>query len=348
MKPGWKIWIDRGGTFTDVIAQRPDGSLAKLKVLSADPERYGDPVREGIQRVLAGEPGQVDLESIEVVRIGTTIATNALLEGKGEPTVLVTTKGFGDALWIGYQARPKIFELNIRRPAPLYARVIEVKERLAADGSVSVPLAEAELEDDLRAARDVGLKSAAIVFLHSYRNPAHEERAASIARSVGFEYVAISSEVSPLIRFVSRGQPAVAAPHLTPLIRRYFHQLDEDVHAPLFFMQSNGGLVAGDRVLGKDVVYSGPAGGVVGMARAGEREGFDRLIGFDMGGTSTDVSVYDGAFERRDETIVRDLRLRAPSLEVNSVASGGGSILSFDGMRLRVGDDSAGADPGPP
>jgi len=339
---GWEFWIDRGGTFTDVVARDPDGHLHTHKLLSADPERYADAAVAAIER-LAGPEAQVD-----TVRMGTTLATNALLERRGEPTVLVTTRGFGDALTIGYQDRPHIFARHIVRPGVLHDQVIEADERLAADGSVLRPLDEAELTEQLQRARAAGLRSVAIAFLHSYREPRHELAAAAIARDLGFAQVSVSAEVSPLMKFVARADTTVVDAYLSPVIDAYIHQVQQ--HLPdteLLFMTSGGGLVPAGSFRGKDAILSGPAGGVVGMARVAEAAGSARAIGFDMGGTSTDVSHYAGQLERQFETVVAGARLRSPMMSIHTVAAGGGSILHYDGSRYRVGPDSAGADPGP-
>jgi 5-oxoprolinase (ATP-hydrolysing) len=349
MQTGWRIWIDRGGTFTDVVAIHGDGTIKSFKLLSERPGQYDDSVREGIRRVLLGHRSDdtIGPGDIQTVKVGTTVATNAILEGTGEPTLFVTTKGFRDTLEIGDQSRPDLFSLETIRPAPLYGAVVEADERIAADGSILVPLDSAALAEELHSAVEAGLRSVAIAFLHSFRNPVHEQTAAELARAIGFKHITLSSEINPLIRFLPRAQTTVVDAFLTPVVRKYFDGLAQAFPARLFFMQSNGGLTRGDRIHGSRLVYSGPAGGVVGMKTVGVQEGFGELIGFDMGGTSTDVSIFDGTYDRSEETLVRNLHLRAPSLTINSVAAGGGSIVWFDGMRLRVGDDSAGAIPGP-
>ena len=339
---GWEFWIDRGGTFTDVVARDPDGHLHTHKLLSEDPERYADAAVAAIER-LAG-PGA----PIDTVRMGTTLATNALLERRGEPTVLVTTRGFADALVIGYQDRPHIFARHIVRPGVLHSQVIEADERLAADGSVLRPLDEVALAEQLGAARAAGLRSVAIAFLHSYREPRHELAAAAIARDLGFEQVSVSAEVSPLMKFVARADTTVVDAYLSPVIDSYVRGIQDHLPgAELLFMTSGGGLVPAGSFRGKDAILSGPAGGVVGMARVAEAAGSARAIGFDMGGTSTDVSHYAGQLERRFETVVAGARLRSPMMSIHTVAAGGGSILHYDGSRYRVGPGSAGADPGP-
>ena len=349
MTPGWRFWIDRGGTFTDVVARAPDGRLHVEKLLSQAPT-YADAAVEAVRRVLARHGGG----RVEAVHMGTTVATNALLERRGEPTALVITRGHADALAIGWQSRPRLFDLHIRKPEPLYGWTVEAQERVTADGEVLQPLDEARLRDDLRAARQAGARAAAVVFMHGYRHPAHERRAAEIAREAGFAQVTASHEAGALIKLVSRGDTAVADAYLSPGLRRYVEQVRAALaetpgaeHARLLFMQSSGGLAAAEAFRGKDAVLSGPAGGLVAMAATARVAGFERVIGFDMGGTSTDVSRYAGAFERTGETQVAGVRLRAPMLAVHTVAAGGGSVCRFEGGRLRVGPQSAGADPGP-
>ncbi|MBX6327278.1 MAG: hydantoinase B/oxoprolinase family protein [Pseudolabrys sp.] len=349
----WDFWIDRGGTFTDVIGRRPDGSLVAHKLLSENPEAYADAAVQGIRDLLglgAGEP--IPKGMIGTIKMGTTVATNALLERKGERTLLVITKGFRDALKIGYQARPKIFAREIIKPEMLYERVIEVDERVRADGTIERTPDLAAVRRDLETARTDGIRSVAIVFMHAYRYPEHESRVAALAREMGFAQVSVSHEVSPLIKLVGRGDTTVVDAYLSPILRRYVAQVSRALDsgasgARLMFMMSSGGLTAAELFQGKDAILSGPAGGVVGMAQTGRQAGFDRLIGFDMGGTSTDVSHYDGEYERVFETEVAGVRMRAPMMLINTVAAGGGSILHFDGARFRVGPDSAGANPGP-
>ncbi|WP_436785813.1 hydantoinase B/oxoprolinase family protein [Yinghuangia sp. YIM S10712] len=348
----WQFWVDRGGTFTDIVARRPDGRLVTHKLLSENPARYRDAAVAGIRELLGlgdGEP--VTPELVEQVRMGTTVATNALLERKGERTALVITEGFRDALRIGYQNRPRIFDRHIVLPEALYERVIEVDERLAADGTV---LREPDLGDGsppavaLRQAYDAGIRAVAVVCLHSYVSPAHERAIGALARAIGFPQVSLSSDVSPLMKIVPRGDTTVVDSYLSPVLRRYVSQVAEQLPGVrLMFMQSNGGLAEAGYFRGKDAVLSGPAGGIVGMARMSELAGFDKVIGFDMGGTSTDVSHYVGEYERVFHTLVAGVRLRAPMLAIDTVAAGGGSILRFDGGRYRVGPESAGADPGP-
>ena len=345
----WEFWIDRGGTFTDVVARRPDGRLAVRKLLSQDPGRYEDAVLAGIRGLLGVPDGQpIPAERIGSVRLGTTVATNALLERRGEPTVLVITRGFRDALRIGYQNRPRIFAREIILPELLYSRVIEVTERLSAHGEVIVALDEEAAARDLQAAYDDGLRAVAVVCMHGYRYPAHEARLGQIARDIGFTQVSQSHTTSPLMKLVSRGDTTVVDAYLSPILARYVDRVAGDLGGSrVLFMQSNGGLADAHRFRGKDSILSGPAGGIVGMARTAAAAGFRRVIGFDMGGTSTDVSHYAGEFERQYETEVAGVRLRAPMLSIHTVAAGGGSILAFDGSRYRVGPDSAGADPGP-
>jgi 5-oxoprolinase (ATP-hydrolysing) len=344
----WEFWVDRGGTFTDIVARTPDGALVAHKLLSVSPA-YRDAAVAGIRHLLGVAPGApLPAGRIAAVRLGTTVATNALLERKGEPTVLVVTDGFGDALRIAYQARPRIFDRRIVLPEQLYDRVIEAPERVGADGAVIRPLADDAVERELRAAFAAGFRAAAIVCLHGYRYPAHEQRIAAIARRLGFPQVSESHEVSPLMRVVSRGDTTVVDAYLSPVLRRYVDEVAAELAGVrLLFMQSNGGLADGASFRGKDSILSGPAGGIVGMARTAAEAGFDRVIGFDMGGTSTDVSHYAGEFERQYETEVAGVRMRAPMLSIHTVAAGGGSILHFDDGRYRVGPDSAGAAPGP-
>jgi len=345
----WQFWIDRGGTFTDIVARRPDGALLTHKLLSENPEQYRDAALAGIRHLLGVAPGaRIPVDRIDAVKMGTTVATNALLERKGEPTVLVVTRGFRDALRIAYQNRPRLFDRRIVLPELLYTRVIEADERIGAHGEVVQALDESGLAAELRHAFDDGLRSVAIVLMHGYRYTAHEERAAALARDIGFPQVSVSHRVSPLMKFVARGDTTVVDAYLSPILRRYVEQVASELPGTrLLFMQSNGGLTDAHRFQGKDAILSGPAGGIVGMARASHRAGFDRVIGFDMGGTSTDVSHYAGEYEREFETRVAGVRMRAPMMSIHTVAAGGGSILHFDGARLRVGPDSAGANPGP-
>jgi 5-oxoprolinase (ATP-hydrolysing) len=346
---GWQFWIDRGGTFTDVVARRPDGALVTRKLLSDNPERYRDAALAGIREILAlGKTDPIPAERIEAVKMGTTVATNALLERKGDPTVLFITRGFRDALRIAYQNRPRLFDRHIVLPEMLYAKVVEVDERVAARGDVVTPLDLPGTKANLEKAFADGFRSIAIVFMHGYRFPEHERQVAAAARQAGFTQVSVSHEVSPLMKLVGRGDTTVVDAYLSPILRRYVEQVAGELGGVrLFFMQSNGGLTDARRFQGKDAILSGPAGGIVGAARAAERAGFQRIIGFDMGGTSTDVSHYAGSFEREFETLVAGVRMRAPMMSIHTVAAGGGSILHFDGARYRVGPDSAGANPGP-
>ncbi|MDH4462878.1 MAG: hydantoinase B/oxoprolinase family protein [Acidovorax sp.] len=345
----WQFWIDRGGTFTDVVGKRPDGTLVTHKLLSENPEQYKDAAVAGIRHLLGLKPGEpVTAALVECVKMGTTVATNALLERKGEPTLLITTKGFKDALRIAYQNRPRLFDRHIVLPELLYERVVEAQERMGAHGDVIEPLDEEHLKERLWAAYDAGLRSAAIVFMHGYRYTAHEEAAARIARQIGFTQVSASHATSPMMKLVSRGDTTVVDAYLSPILRRYVDQVASEMPGvQLFFMQSSGGLTDAQVFQGKDAILSGPAGGIVGMARTAGLAGHDKVIGFDMGGTSTDVSHYAGEFEREFETQVAGVRMRAPMMSIHTVAAGGGSILGFDGARFRVGPESAGANPGP-
>ena len=345
----WQFWVDRGGTFTDIVARRPDGVLVTHKLLSDNPEQYPDAAIAGIRHLLGVAPGEpIPTGTIEALKMGTTVATNALLERRGEPTVLVVTEGFGDALRIGYQNRPRIFARHIELPEVLYSQVVEVPERVGAEGVVVTPLDEAETQTRLEAAYRTGIRSAAIVLMHGYRFHDHENRVAALARQIGFSQVSTSHEVSPLMKFVGRGDTTVADAYLSPVLHRYLDQVTGELPGvPVLCMQSNGGLTDARRFQGKDAILSGPAGGVVGMARSSVQAGFERVIGFDMGGTSTDVSHYAGEYEREIETLVAGVRVRSPMMRIHIVAAGGGSILHFDGARLRVGPDSAGANPGP-
>jgi 5-oxoprolinase (ATP-hydrolysing) len=345
----WQFWIDRGGTFTDVVGRAPGGELHTLKLLSENPEQYRDAAVEGIRRLLglqAGEP--ITPERVECVKMGTTVATNALLERKGDRTLLVTTRGFRDALRIAYQARPRLFDRNIQLPELLYEQVIEAQERVSAQGDVLQALDRGALRRELEAAYASGIRAVAIVFMHGYRHTAHEQAAAALAREVGFTQVSASHEVSPLMKLVSRGDTTVVDAYLSPILRRYVEQVAAQMPGVrLFFMQSSGGLTEAHHFQGKDAILSGPAGGIVGMVRTAVAGGHEKVIGFDMGGTSTDVSHYAGEFERAFETLVAGVRMRAPMMSIHTVAAGGGSLLQFDGARLRVGPESAGANPGP-
>jgi 5-oxoprolinase (ATP-hydrolysing) len=393
----WDFWIDRGGTFTDVVGRKPDGHLVAHKLLSENPEAYRDAAVQGIRDLLGlNKDEPIPPGRVGAVKMGTTVATNALLERKGDRTLLVTTKGFRDALRIGYQARPKIFAKQIIKPEMLFERVVEVAERVRADGTVEQEPDLGVVRAELAAALKDGIKAVAIVFMHAYRYPAQEQAVAKLARELGFPQVSVSHEVSPLIKLVGRGDTTVVDAYLSPILRRYVATVASEMsaggaalslprrgrvdasasertggvpsrfqephpagfagHPPpagegsdtrLMFMMSSGGLTAAELFQGKDAILSGPAGGVVGMAQTGREAGFDRLIGFDMGGTSTDVSHFDGEYERAFETEVAGVRMRAPMMLIHTVAAGGGSILHFDGARFRVGPDSAGANPGP-
>ncbi|MFN6277218.1 MAG: hydantoinase B/oxoprolinase family protein [Alphaproteobacteria bacterium] len=345
----WQFWIDRGGTFTDIVARDPAGRLSTLKLLSENPERYGDAAVAGIRQCLglaAGAPIPPGL--IEAVKMGTTVATNALLERKGERVLLLVNRGFADLLRIGNQARPRLFDLDVRLPELLHERAVEIGGRVAVDGTELEALDEAGARDALRAAYQEGLRAVAILMMHAWAHTAHEERLGAIAREVGFTQISLSHRASPLPRIVPRGDTTVVDAYLSPILRRYVDQVAAELPGVrLYFMQSSGGLTEAGHFQGKDAILSGPAGGIVGAARTAAMGGFERIIGFDMGGTSTDVALYAGAFERAFETEVAGVRMRAPMMAINTVAAGGGSILHFDGARFRVGPDSAGAVPGP-
>ena len=349
----WDFWIDRGGTFTDVIGRAPDGALAAMKLLSENPGVYEDAAIEGIRRHLGED--EIDPARVGTVRMGTTVATNALLERKGDRTLLLITKGFRDALRLAYQDRPDIFAKEITLPEQLYERVVEVEERVRADGTVETPLDPESVRGALEEAKADGIDAVAIVLMHAWTAPEHEKQIEAVAREVGLGQVSVSHEVSPLIKLVGRGDTTVVDAYLTPILSRYVEKVagalgatppDED-GPTLLFMMSSGGLTAADRFKGRDAILSGPAGGVVGMARTGQIAGHDKVIGFDMGGTSTDVAHFDGTFERAFETQVAGVRMRTPMVRVHTVAAGGGSILHADPGRFRVGPDSAGAHPGP-
>jgi 5-oxoprolinase (ATP-hydrolysing) len=352
-RASWDFWIDRGGTFTDVVSRRPDGTLAAHKLLSENPEAYRDAAVQGIRDLLGLKKGEpIPAGRVGAVKMGTTVATNALLERKGGRTLLLTTRGFRDALRIGYQARPKIFAKHIIKPEMLFERVVEVDERVRADGTIEREMELTAVQVELERAKTDGIQAVAIVFMHAYRYPEHERRVAKLARDMGFPQVSVSHEVSPLIKLVGRGDTTVVDAYLSPILRRYVATVDSELNAKhsgarLMFMMSSGGLTAAELFQGKDAILSGPAGGVVGMAQTGHEAGLTRLIGFDMGGTSTDVSHFDGEYERAFETEVAGVRMRAPMMLIHTVAAGGGSVLHFDGARFRVGPDSAGANPGP-
>ncbi|MEJ0040171.1 MAG: hydantoinase B/oxoprolinase family protein [Gammaproteobacteria bacterium] len=349
-QPGWQFWIDRGGTFTDVVARRPNGSLVTHKLLSENPQRYEDAALQGIREAMGIADGApLPGGEIEAVKMGTTVATNALLERKGDRTLLAITRGFADALRIGDQKRPRLFDRHIVLPSQLYERVIEVEERVTALGGVRIALDAAQARRALENAFADGIHSVAIVLMHGYRYPAHEQQLAAIARDVGFTRVSTSHEASRLMKLIGRGDTTVVDAYVSPILRRRVDALARALgpQVRLSFMQSNGGLAAASAFQGKDAILSGPAGGIVGMARAATQAGFDRVIGFDMGGTSTDVSHYAGQYERSYETVIAGVRLRAPMMNIHTIAAGGGSICRFDGARFRVGPESAGADPGP-
>lgn len=355
----WQFWVDRGGTFTDLVGRGPDGALHTHKLLSENPEQYTDAAVQGVRDLLGLSRGDALPEgAVGAVKMGTTVATNALLERKGDRTLLLITQGLGDLLRIGYQNRPRLFDLEIVLPELLYERAAEVPERLDAAGEVVSPLDEGAAREALQSAYDAGIRGVAIAFMHAYLNPDHEERVARIARDIGFTQVSTSHQTSPLIKLVGRGDTAVVDAYLTPILSRYVEQVRAAL-APaagnpegggdiaLMFMQSNGGLTDASLFQGKDAILSGPAGGVVGMVKTAELAGFDRIIGFDMGGTSTDVTHYAGEYERSFETEVAGVRMRAPMMNIHTVAAGGGSILSYRDGRYQVGPESAGANPGP-
>ena len=346
MVAGWSFFIDRGGTFTDVIGKAPDGRLVVRKLLSENPEQYADAATAGVRAILASQDPD---GRVQVVKMGTTVATNALLERKGEPTLLAITRGHADALRIGYQARPRLFDRHIILPDLLHSAVVEIDERVSVDGEVLRPLDLDAARRDFQAAHDQGYRAIAIVLMHGFRHTAHEAACGQLAREIGFTQVSVSHEVSPLIKLVGRGDTTVVDAYLSPVLHRYIDRVAGDLgrDVRLFFMQSSGGLTDASTFRGKDAVLSGPAGGVVGMVETARSAGFERLIGFDMGGTSTDVAHYAGVYERAYETQVAGVRLRSPMMSLHTVAAGGGSICRFDGARLRVGPESAGANPGP-
>ncbi|MFP4412568.1 hydantoinase B/oxoprolinase family protein [Coleofasciculus sp.] len=360
---GWQFWIDRGGTFTDIVARRPDGQLVIHKLLSENPDRYTDAPVQGIREVM-GLPANaaIPTEQIDAVKMGTTVATNALLERKGDRTVLIITKGFRDALRIGYQNRPDIFAREIILPEMLYERVIEVEERYSAHGEELIPVQIDATRQELQAAYDSGIRSCAIVLMHGYRYKSHEQELANLASAIGFTQISVSHNVTPLMKIVSRGDTTVVDAYLSPILRRYVNQVSSQLAGEinnqqstinnqqllrLMFMQSNGGLTDARTFQGKDSILSGPAGGIVGAVQTSQLAGFDQIISFDMGGTSTDVAHYNGEYERTFETEIAGVRLRTPMMSIHTVAAGGGSIVKFDGARYRVGPESAGANPGP-
>ena len=348
----WQFWIDRGGTFTDVVARKPDGTIIIDKLLSENSEQYKDAAIAGIKKCLKLKPeNKIPVDKISAVKMGTTVATNALLERKGDRTLLLITKGFGDLLRIGYQNRPLLFDLNIKLPELLYDRVVEVSERLDAKGNIIRNLDKESVRKALKEAKADGINGVAIAFMHSYLNPIHEEKIAKIAIEESFSQISVSHKVSPLMKLVGRGDTTVVDAYLSPILRRYVNQvsteLDSTKSTKLMFMQSNGGLTDANLFQGKDALLSGPAGGVVSMVQTGMQAGFNKLIGFDMGGTSTDVCHFSGEYERSFETELAGVRIRAPMMQINTVAAGGGSILSFKDGRFQVGPESAGAIPGP-
>ena len=348
----WQFWIDRGGTFTDIVAKKPDGKIIIDKLLSENSDAYKDAAVAGIRRILElKKEDKIPTDIISSVKMGTTVATNALLERKGDRTLLLITKGFGDLLRIGYQNRPLLFDLNIKLPELLYERVVEVSERLNEKGEVVTELNEEEVRNSLIKAKSDGINSVAIAFMHSYINPDHENKIEQIAKEENFNQISVSHKVSPLIKLVGRGDTTVVDAYLSPILRRYVNQVSEELKdtksTQLMFMQSNGGLTDANLFQGKDALLSGPAGGVVSMTQTGKQAGFNKLIGFDMGGTSTDVCHFAGEFERSFETELAGVRIRAPMMQINTVAAGGGSILSYKDGRFQVGPESAGAIPGP-
>lgn len=353
MSGRWDFWIDRGGTFTDIVARTPTGELRPHKLLSENPEAYPDAALQGIRDMLglkSGEP--IPSEKIATVKMGTTVATNALLERKGDRVLFLTNKGFADALEIGYQARPKLFDREIKKPELLYEQVEEVPGRVLADGTESENFDPEATKIALQDAFDNGIRAVAIVFMHAFQYPDHERKAALIAQEVGFTQVSASHKVSPLIKFVGRGDTTVVDAYLSPILRRYVDrvasELDtENTDLKLMFMMSSGGLTAAHMFQGRDAILSGPAGGIVGAVETSRLAGFEKIIGFDMGGTSTDVAHFNGEFEKDFETEVAGVRMRAPMMKIHTVAAGGGSILEFDGRRFTVGPHSAGANPGP-
>ena len=345
----WQFWIDRGGTFTDIVARHPEGKLITHKLLSENPEQYKDAAVAGIKRLLGIKQDEtISPELVEAVKMGTTVATNALLERKGDPTALLVTKGFRDALRIAYQNRPRLFDRHIVLPELLYGKVVEVDERISAHGDIVQALDEGAVKRELTELHALGYHSVAVVLMHGYRFTQHEEAIERLAKEVGFTQISVSHKVSPMMKLVSRGDTTVVDAYLSPILRRYVDQVASQMNGVrLLFMQSNGGLTDAHRFQGKDSILSGPAGGIVGMVRTAKSAGFEKIIGFDMGGTSTDVSHYAGEFEREFETQVAGVRMRAPMMSIHTVAAGGGSILHVDGTRFRVGPDSAGANPGP-
>ncbi|MGH6612727.1 hydantoinase B/oxoprolinase family protein [Sphingomonas sp.] len=346
---GWQFWIDRGGTFTDVVARAPDGTLSTAKLLSENPERYPDAAIAGIRSILGIAPHEpLPADRIEAVKMGTTVATNALLERKGARTLLIVDRGFADLLMIGNQARPRLFDLAIHLPEPLYDGVVEVGGRIDAEGRTIVPLDDDATLAMLADRHAEGFDAVAIALVHAWAYPATEQRIAALAHEAGFAQVSASHAVSPLTGLVARGRTTVVDAYLSPVLRHYVDRVADALGpTPLHFMQSNGGLAAARQFQGKDAILSGPAGGVVAAARTAEAAGFPQVIGFDMGGTSTDVTLYAGTFERVFDAEIAGVEMRVPMMAIETVAAGGGSILRFDGSRYRAGPDSAGANPGP-
>jgi 5-oxoprolinase (ATP-hydrolysing) len=349
MTKKWEFWIDRGGTFTDVIARTPQGEIRTLKLLSENAAQYNDAALAAIRQLMGlGPTDDINTAQITSVKMGTTVATNALLERKGDPTLLVITKGFKDALKIGYQTRPRLFDLNVILPEQLYTRTIEVDERIGAHGEIIKPLKITDIQEGMEKALKDGMTSVAIVCMHGYRYCDHEMKIAALAKNIGFKQISTSHQTSPLMKLIGRGDTTVVDAYLNPILRRYIDRVQNELgDTPLYFMQSNGGLASSDHFQGKDAILSGPAGGIVGAVNTAALSGYDKIIAFDMGGTSTDVSHYDGQFERRHETVIAGVRMRTPMMNIHTVAAGGGSILHYDGERFRVGPDSAGASPGP-
>ena len=349
---GWQFWIDRGGTFTDLVACRPDGQLITHKLLSENPEAYDDAALQGIRDILGlAADAALPAEQIDAIKMGTTVATNALLERKGDRTLLVVTRGFRDQLRIAYQARPRLFDQHIVLPEMLYDRIEEVSERVDANDNILLPLDLDHLAPRLQAAFDDGIRAIAIVLMHGYRVPAHEQKIAALAKRIGFSQISTSHGTSPMIKFVGRGDTTVADAYLSPILRRYIDrlagELDASAQTKLQMMQSNGGLTDAGLFQGKDAILSGPAGGIVGAVKTANQAGFDKVITFDMGGTSTDVAHFEGAYERVFDSTVAGVRIHAPMLLIHTVAAGGGSICRFDNGRFQVGPQSAGANPGP-
>ena len=345
----WQFWIDRGGTFTDIVARDPLNNIHTLKLLSENNDQYDDAALAAIRKLMGtNEKEPINTNLIQSVKMGTTVATNALLERKGERTLLVITKGFKDALKIGYQARPRLFDLDVILPEQLYEKVIEAEERMGPNGEVITPLDISVLTKEMTKVFHSGITSVAIVSMHGYKYPDHEEKIAVLACEIGFTQISTSHQTSPLMKLVGRGDTTVVDAYLSPILRSYIDKIQSELEdVPIYFMQSNGGLVAAEHFQGKDAILSGPAGGIVGAVKTASDSECNKLIAFDMGGTSTDVSHYNGDYERAYETIVAGVRMRTPMMNIHTVAAGGGSILHYDGARFRVGPDSAGANPGP-